>query len=68
LVTFFDTGQVDDSLFTYQPMDFHVKRGYPTLAKIALAVVVVVIAGLVVLVQLIVRRVIVRRREAAQTA
>ncbi len=64
LVTFYDTGEVDDSLFTYQPMDFHVGLGFPELAKIALAVVVVVIAGLVLLVRFVVRRV--RRRKAAQ--
>ena len=64
LVTFFDTGEVDDSLFTYQPMDFHVGLGFPAMAKIALAVVVVVIAGLVVLVRFVVRRM--RRRKAAQ--
>ena len=57
-------GEVDDSLFTYQPMDFHVGLGFPAMAKIALAVVVVVIAGLVVLVRFVVRRM--RRRKAAQ--
>ncbi len=60
LVTFFDTGEVDDSLFSYQPMDFHVELGFPAMAKIALAIVLVVITGLVVFVRLIVRRV--RRR------
>lgn len=66
LVTFYDTGEVDDSLFTYQPMDFHVGLGFPAMAKIALAVVVLVIVGLVVLVRFVVRRV--RRRKAAQAA
>jgi hypothetical protein len=62
LVTFYDTGEVDDSLFTYQKMDFHVGLGFPTLAKIALALVVVVIVGLVVLARFVVRRV--RRSKA----
>jgi hypothetical protein len=66
LATFYDTGEVDDSLFTYQPMDFHVKLGFPVLAKIALAVVVLVIGGLVVVVRFVVRRV--RRSKAAQAA
>jgi pimeloyl-ACP methyl ester carboxylesterase len=34
LTTFFDTGVADDSLFTYSPMDFNVKLGFPLLAKI----------------------------------
>jgi len=63
LTTFYDTGEVDDSLFSYQPMDFHVGLGFPEMAKIALAVVVLVVVGLVVLVWLVVRRV--RRRRAA---
>jgi hypothetical protein len=66
LTTFYDTGVADDSLFTYQPMDFNVGLGFPTMAKIALAIVVLVIVGLVVLVRYIVRRV--RRRRAAQAA
>lgn len=55
LATFYDTGEVDDSLFTYQPMDFQVKLGFPTLAKIALAVVILVMGGLVVFVRFVVR-------------
>jgi hypothetical protein len=66
LATFYDTGEVDDSLFTYQPMDFHVSLGLPVIAKIALAVVVIVISGLVVLVRFVLRQV--RRRKAAQAA
>lgn len=57
LMTFYDTGEVDDSLFTYQPMDFHVGLGFPVLAKIALAVVVLIIGGLVILAWHVVRRV-----------
>jgi pimeloyl-ACP methyl ester carboxylesterase len=64
LATFYDTGEVDDSLFTYQPMDFHVGLGFPAIAKIALSVVVLVIVGLVLLVRFVVRRL--RRRKAAQ--
>jgi pimeloyl-ACP methyl ester carboxylesterase len=56
LTTFYDTGMADDSLFTYQPMDFHVGLGFPVFAKIALAVVMLVVGGLVVLARFIVRR------------
>ena len=66
LTTFYATGVVDDSLFTYQPMDFNVGLGFPTMAKIALAIVVLVVVGLVVIVRFAVRRV--RRRKAAQAA
>jgi pimeloyl-ACP methyl ester carboxylesterase len=59
---FYDTGVVDDSLFTYHPVDFHVGLGYPEQAKILLAVVALVPIGLVALVWFIVRRV--RRRRA----
>ena len=66
LTSFYDTGVADDSLYTYQPMDFDVGLGFPEMAKIALAIVVLVIAGLGVLVWFIVRRV--RRRRARQAA
>jgi pimeloyl-ACP methyl ester carboxylesterase len=33
LTSFFDTGVADDSLYTYQPMDFHVEIGFPEMAK-----------------------------------
>lgn len=36
LTSFYDTGVADDSLFTYAPMDFKVKLGFPLLAKILL--------------------------------
>jgi pimeloyl-ACP methyl ester carboxylesterase len=68
LTTFYDTGEVDDSLFTYQPMDFHVKRGWPVQAKQYLAIAVVVPILLVALIGLavwfVVRRV--RRRRASR--
>jgi pimeloyl-ACP methyl ester carboxylesterase len=66
--TFYDTGEVDDSLFTYQPMDFHVENGWPAQAKQYLAIAVAVPLVLVALVGLtvwfIIRRV--RRRRASQ--
>lgn len=62
LTTFYNTGEVDDSLFTYQPMDFHVGLGFPAMAKLILAAIVLVIVVVVVLVWFVVRRV--RRRRA----
>jgi len=52
LTSFYDTGVANDSLYTHQPMDFHVGLGFPEMAKIALAVVILVIIWLVVLVWL----------------
>jgi hypothetical protein len=65
VTTFYDTGEVDDSLFTHQPMGFYVKRGWPTQAKQYLAIAVAVPLLLVGLaVRFVVRRV--RRRRASQ--
>jgi hypothetical protein len=35
---FCDAGEVDDSLFTYQPSDFDVGLGLPAMAKIGLSI------------------------------
>jgi len=43
LTTFYNTGEVDDSLFVYQPMDFNVGLGFPELAKMSVAVVVLLV-------------------------
>jgi pimeloyl-ACP methyl ester carboxylesterase len=66
LTSFYDTGVADDSLFTYQPVDFHVRLGYPAQAKLGLAAIVLVIVGVVALVYFVVRRV--RRRRASQVS
>ncbi|HSR31127.1 MAG TPA: alpha/beta hydrolase [Anaerolineae bacterium] len=55
LNTFFDTGQVDASLYTYQPLDFDVGLGWPGLAKLLVAVVVLVPILSLVLVWWIIR-------------
>jgi pimeloyl-ACP methyl ester carboxylesterase len=55
LNTFFDTGQVDASLYTYQPLDFDVGLGWPALAKLLLAVVALVPILLLVLAWWIIR-------------
>jgi hypothetical protein len=46
LTSFFDTGDVDDSLFTYLPMDFKPAMRFPVLAKILLGTGVLLILGL----------------------
>lgn len=47
LVTFYDTGEVDDSLFTYQPWDYNVGLGFPAIAKIALGSIGILILSVV---------------------
>ncbi|UCF97318.1 MAG: alpha/beta fold hydrolase [Spirochaetaceae bacterium] len=56
LVQYYDTGEVDDSLFVYEAMDFHVKLGYPALAKILVAVVAVLTIAVVWAVWVVIRR------------
>jgi hypothetical protein len=68
--TFYDSGKVDDSLFTFQPMDFHVERGWPVQAKQFLAIgiaVPVVLAALVWFIVWLVRRRKARRVSIGQT-
>jgi hypothetical protein len=60
MTTFYDTGEVDDSLYTYRPMDFEIHsimHNFPMLAKIIVAVILLVIVLLVALVWFIVRKV-----------
>ena len=66
LTTFYDTGEVDDSLYTYQPMDFHVDRGWPVQAKQYLAIAAAVVIVLLGMVYFIVRWV--RRRRARRAS
>jgi pimeloyl-ACP methyl ester carboxylesterase len=47
LAGFFDTGVADDSLFKHLPMEFHVKAGFPLIAKAALGAAVLIIPALV---------------------
>ena len=46
LATFIDNGQIDDSMFTYSPMDFQVRFGFPALAKISILILVALSIGL----------------------
>ena len=63
LTTFYDTGVADDSLFTYQPMNFDVGLGFPAMAKLIVAAIVLLIAIVVAVVWFIVRWV--RQRRAS---
>jgi pimeloyl-ACP methyl ester carboxylesterase len=66
LTTFYDTGAADDSLFTYQPMEFDVGLGFPAMAKLLLTAIVLLIAGVVAVAWYIARRV--RQRRAGQVS
>jgi pimeloyl-ACP methyl ester carboxylesterase len=57
LTSFFDTGEADDSLFTYQPWEYNPGLGFPAIAKIILAVGVLIFA----LILLVVRKFVNRR-------
>ena len=58
----------DDSLLTYQPVDFCAGLGYPAMAKLGLAAIVLLLAGVAVLVWFIVRRVRRRRGHLLRSA
>ena len=58
LATFYATGEVDDSLFTYQPMDFDVGwMSFPLLAKALMIGIILIVLLLIILVRFIVRKV-----------
>jgi hypothetical protein len=66
LTTFYATGEVDDSLFTYQPMNFDVGLvSFSLLAKVLVVVTISVPLLLAALVWLMVRRI--QRRKAGQS-
>jgi pimeloyl-ACP methyl ester carboxylesterase len=65
LMTFYDTGEVDDSLFTYQPMNFDVGMGFPTMAKLVLAAIVLIIVLVIALIWFVISRVQRRRARRA---
>ncbi len=65
LKTFFSTGEVDASLYTYQPVNFDAGLGWPGLAKVLLGTVLAVIVLLVTLVWFVVRRI--RRRRTIES-
>jgi pimeloyl-ACP methyl ester carboxylesterase len=56
LNAFYDTGQVDASLYTYQPLDFDVGLGWPGLAKLLVAVPALIAVLVVALVWFFIAR------------
>ena len=56
LNTFYDSGQVDASLYTYQPLDFDVGLGWPALAKLLVTSPVLIVANVVAVAGFLVRR------------
>ncbi len=61
VTTFFDTGEVDASLYEYQPVDFTVDRGWSDLMRTFIIIVGIVIVLLIALIGLIIY--LVRRRK-----
>ena len=57
LNTFFDTGRVDASLYTYQPLDFDVGLGWPGLAKLLVTIPMLIVVIVAAVVWFLVRRV-----------
>ena len=66
IIHYYDTGVADDTHFTHQPIDFKVGRGLPTLAKLALVLMIAIPLVLIVLIGFIVRKVRQRRMTAVQ--
>jgi pimeloyl-ACP methyl ester carboxylesterase len=62
VTTFFDSGEVDASLYEYQPLDFAVDRGWSDLMRTFIIIVVVAIALVIALIWLAIC--LVRRRKA----
>jgi hypothetical protein len=65
VTTFFDTGEVDASLYEHQAVDFNVDRGWSDLMRIFIIIIVVVIALVIALIWLTIY--LVRRRKARNT-
>ena len=58
LNTFFDSGEVDDSLYLYQPLIFDVDTSWGSLARMLFALTIFILAVLVLLVGMLARKVI----------
>ena len=57
ITTYYDSGITDDTLFTHQPIDFKVSRGLPTLAKVAVVLMITIPLGLIIFIGFIVLKV-----------
>jgi pimeloyl-ACP methyl ester carboxylesterase len=67
LKTFFNTGVVDDSRFSYSPMNFNVSLGYPTIMKLVVGGIIFISIILIIVILLVVRK-IRRKRMLQKTA
>lgn len=70
LTTYYSTGEADGSLYTFQPLNFDVGRGWPGLAKIVFAIVsvsVFVLLALVIFIVVFIRRRLRGRRQGSST-
>jgi hypothetical protein len=56
LTSFYDTGVVNTEMNSYIPMDFSVKLGFPTIAKIVLCVIALVGIALVTVIICLIKR------------
>lgn len=65
LATFYDTGDVDDSLFQYMPMSFAVKMSFPQIAKMIVGAIGLIIPATAVGLWLLARRI--RKKEGRDT-
>ena len=63
LTIFYDSGQVDDSLYTYQALDFDVGSELPGLAKTIVAIGAGVVIVLLALVALVITVILRKRRQ-----
>lgn len=57
LKTFYDTGVVDDSEYTYSPMSFKVGFGYPTIMKLGLIGAILIILIITSIIWFVVRKI-----------
>jgi pimeloyl-ACP methyl ester carboxylesterase len=64
LTSFFDTGEADDSLFTYQPWEYNVGLGFPAIAKIIPAVGALFVAFILIVVRKLVKMLATTRTRA----
>jgi len=65
ITIFYDTGKADDSLYKYEPMDFHVSLGFPSLAKIMLGTGALIVIAVVTALWSVARRMRARKSNEA---
>jgi len=66
LTSFFDTGEADDSLFTYQPWEYNVGLGFPAIAKIILAAGALIVTFILIVVRKLIKRLATTRTRSGE--